>query len=124
MLDNRGKFRRATLIRALVSIPCPPDEPYRDVVDFTFVPEEWDAPTPLARTEDEPPALLTKTKSNVRYQAMAVLAIGAALVVGEAASGIVSDTWKKAQGLMDRIDGVNEKTRRDPPTHPPLFISD
>jgi hypothetical protein len=52
--DSLGTHEGKTRIRAFVSIPCPPDRPYRDVVEFTFVPEEWDMPRTIEDKAPEP----------------------------------------------------------------------
>jgi|GEM_PF-4094612 len=118
--DECGKFWNGLIIRARVSIPCPPDEPYRDTVDFVFVSTEWDQPRSLE--QEKPPLTVKSARSNVHYQVAAILAIGAALIVGEALNEYVTSTWRKIQTIMDRIEDVDEKTRRDPPRQSPLFI--
>jgi hypothetical protein len=111
--DERGKLGKSLLIRAFVSIPCRPDEPYHDIVDFAFVPEEWDAPAPLERTADEP-LRVAKTTNKVRRQALAILAIGAALVAAETTMGAVSWAKKKTYEAMDWIDENTTFGREEP----------
>lgn len=118
--EERGKIGMYLVLRASVSIPCPPDEPYQDAVEFMFLPEMRDAPESPGRTPDAAP--VARITNNVRYQALAVLAVGAVLLVGEMTSGMVSSAWKKAQSVMDRIEGTDEKTRRDPPSSPPIQL--
>lgn len=138
--DECGTSGGTILIRARVCIPCQPDEPYRDVVEFAFTPEEWDMPAPIdapighhrysreavapqaAQKRASPHGPIAKKKNNVRNSVVAILAIGTALTVGEVTSGIMSDAWKKAQSVMDSIEGVDEKTRRDPPSAPPIQL--
>lgn len=111
--DECGRSRGTILIRASVSIPCHPDEPYRDVVEFAFSPEEWDMPRKTEHTESEL-APTTKARNNVRKQAMAILAIGAALVAAEATMGTMSWAKKKAYETMDWIDEKTAFDRSDP----------
>jgi hypothetical protein len=145
--ECRGEEHGFHLLTAFVEMPCrDPDgglfdvDPYSEIVDLRFKAAEWKPPAPTdkpvghhryateAETSRQPEhaadasGRVAKIGNRVRNQALVILAIGTALLVGETTSGVVSSTWKKAQSVMDRIEGVDEKTRRDPPTRPPLSI--